>query len=70
MVLELPVRAALLLDSVVGQVHHRIFDVVESEWLRGRPNVPILVEVPLDVRVAGRDQQVAPDVELPPVKSE
>lgn len=62
---ELAVAAGLLLDRVVGQVHHFVLDVVQVEQDRGGPDVAFVVEVAFEHAVDRGHQHIATNVELP-----
>jgi hypothetical protein len=60
----------VLLDCVIGEVDHAIAGVVKVVFFGRGADVAVVVPIALETAVDGGDQNVTPDVELPPVDEE
>lgn len=68
--LVLAVVLTELLDGVVGEVHHRVAQVLQLVWLRGCSDVALLIPVRLEHSANASDQTVRANIKLPALVEE
>ena len=64
-VLELTEVVSVLLHCVIRKVNVTVMEVDQTEWHRGRPNIPLLEPIALVKPINLRQQHKTPEINLP-----